>query len=342
MCARIDDAITYGAPLFEPYNLSRLYEFDSLGRRGKPNARYKKWKLNSLGYRGPELREDTTRIVVFGASETFGLFEREDREYPRLLEKRLNERAGSEQFQVVNVAYAGMPVDAMIRRVPEITKKVRPRIALIYPTPANYIWLPWLKSETAARGEEAPNKLEIRIIEQIKEILKRTIPEETQHWLRKRQILQAVHAYGQVMERVPEQNVARFRSDLEALTEALQSHGVDPVLVTHAHRFGPTLTEEDRYYLVVWRRFYPMLSEAGFVDMEHRMNAAVRSLASARGYLLIDAARRMQPGSRYFADFAHFTDDGSEAMSNVLAEGLSPKLKNCCAASVHVAAYWRR
>lgn len=54
-CARIDDYITEGAPLLSPYNEDTLYTYDALGKRGRPYARYLKWSLNSLGYRGPEL-----------------------------------------------------------------------------------------------------------------------------------------------------------------------------------------------------------------------------------------------------------------------------------------------
>ena len=80
MCARVDDFIAYGAPFGESYTSDRLYEHDQIGQRGRPGARYKKWHLNSLGYRGPELRNGTIRIICLGASETFGLYEADGEE----------------------------------------------------------------------------------------------------------------------------------------------------------------------------------------------------------------------------------------------------------------------
>ena len=47
ICARVDDYVTYGAPFWKPYNVEQIYDFDTLGRRGKPNAQFRKWKLNS-------------------------------------------------------------------------------------------------------------------------------------------------------------------------------------------------------------------------------------------------------------------------------------------------------
>src|SRR5215218_19485 len=94
LCARLDDYFAYEAPILSSYHIDQIYEFDSIGRKGKPNTQFRKWKLNSLGYRGPELKPGLTRIVVFGASETFGLYEGPGHEFPRQVERRLNERAG--------------------------------------------------------------------------------------------------------------------------------------------------------------------------------------------------------------------------------------------------------
>src|SRR5205823_3540189 len=87
LCARVDDYVTFGAPLFAPYNAETMYQMDAIGKHGKPNARYKKWQLNNLGYRGPDPQSGKTTILCFGSSETFGLYEAPGEEYPRQLER---------------------------------------------------------------------------------------------------------------------------------------------------------------------------------------------------------------------------------------------------------------
>ena len=134
-CARIDDQVTYGAPLWGTYSNANLFERDQFGQRGAPGARFKKWQLNSLGYRGPELRSGTFRIACIGASETFGLYEAAGQEYPRQLERDLNQWAGRQTFEVVNVAYPGQSIAAALLRVPEVVENVKPRVAVIYPFP---------------------------------------------------------------------------------------------------------------------------------------------------------------------------------------------------------------
>jgi lysophospholipase L1-like esterase len=322
-CARLDDFIAYGAPFWGPYNVERLYERDRIGQRGRPGARYKKWQLNSLGYRSPEPRSDSIHVVCFGASETFGLFEEDGEEYPRQLERNLNARIGKNTLQVVNVAYAGETIATSTLRVPEIVKKIHPRFAFIYPSPAYYIWLPWILAPTnAAAPEESHYRFDFRVADRLRAALKSSLPKRAQAWLSQRDINLAVAGF-QVMDRVPEENVLRYRTDLAALVDALRTRGVEPILVTHADPFGEHPVNPDYQLLTTWRRFYPMLTDDGFIDMEQRMNDAMRSLATGQHIQLIDAAREIPPSREYFADFCHFTTRGAGLMASHLADEFS-------------------
>jgi hypothetical protein len=55
-----------------------------------PNAHDGKFRMNSLGFRGPELDSESETIVCFGASETFDPNESADHhDFPRQLETDL-------------------------------------------------------------------------------------------------------------------------------------------------------------------------------------------------------------------------------------------------------------
>ncbi|HEV8525067.1 MAG TPA: SGNH/GDSL hydrolase family protein [Terriglobales bacterium] len=330
VCARLDDRLSYQAPMWGPYSHETLYETDGLGKRGKPGARYKKWQLNSLGYRGPELRDGTVRIVCFGASETFGLYESDGKEYPRQLESELNARAGEERFQVVNVAYAGQTLATATVRVPEILSKIRPQVAVIYPSLAAYVWLPWVPRKNSGWPAAAPAQtatgFEWRIADRGRGLMKAVLPALIQTKMREYEVVRAASEYP-VMDRVPEENVARFRSDLLDLIVELRSREVEPILVTHATAFGQHPAELDRDLIVAWRKFYPMLREQGFIDMERRMNDAIREVAAEQKVALVDAAREMPPGRAYFADFSHFTTVGAQLMASKLSDVVYPVLQ---------------
>ena len=330
-CARLDDCLSYGAPMWGPYDTGIMYVRDNIGTKGKPFARYKKWQLNSLGFRGPELQPGRVRIICFGSSETFGLYEAPGEEYPMQLERELNSWAGRNLFQVVNVALPGETIQTQINRVPEIVAEVRPQVALIYPSLAQYIWLPQLKPDPAAPTEAASHPhFEWRIATNLRELAKRSLPNPVQNYFREREIRSEVAMYGTVMERIPEENIIRFQNDLGNLVKSLRDAGVQPVLVTHATRFGPVLSVSssgERYVLVSWRKFFPMLKEDGFLDMEWRMNEAIRQVAAEQHLVLIDAAVQVPPGKENFADFSHFTTSGARLMAVDLAGELEPLLR---------------
>lgn len=330
LCARVDDWLSYGAPPFGVYNAQTLYTWDDLGQRGKPHARYLKWKLNSLGYRGDELAPGRVRLACVGSSETFGLYEREGGEWPQRLEKELNRRAGGDVFQVVNTAYPGMSIAASLARLPEVIRQIEPSVFVVYPSFASYIWLPWLEAEAGARPR--PPRFEPRMTERVKNLAKNALPLGLQHEARRFAIWRAAGG-GAVMTRLPEENVERFRSDMVRLLDAVAAAGRQAVLVTHATRFGAERRPDDEYHLVAWRRFYPMMAEEGLLDMEDRMNHVLRELGRSRGLVVVDAAEAIEPGSKFFVEFVHFTDDGAQKLATLVADGLEP-LISCAQAGL--------
>jgi hypothetical protein len=104
------------------------------------------------------------------------------------------------------------------------------------------------------------------------------------------------------------------------LVDALRSRGVEPILVTHADAFGEHPEKPDYQLLTSWRKFYPMLVNYGFIDMEQRMNNAMRSLVASDHIQLVDAAREIPPTRVNFADFCHFTTLGAGLMARHLAD----------------------
>jgi lysophospholipase L1-like esterase len=328
LCARVDDVLSYRAPFWGPYNYQVLFIRDRTGKWGRPGVRYEKWQLNSLGYRGPDLRPGTVRIACFGASETFGLYEAEGQEYPRQLERELNTRFSRDVFQVVNVAYAGETVSTATLRIPKVIDEIHPSFAVIYPAVAEYIWLPWLKEEPISSASDASYlgrvhlSFQMRLTERLRRLLKQITPPAVQTKLREIEIEKEVAKnHYDVMERIPEENIQRFRTDLLKFVAMSRAQGVEPVLVTHATAFGNQISASERSLLTSWRVFYPMLREEGFLDMEQRMNDAIRQTANHEHVPLIDAAAEIPPCRYYFADFVHFTSAGAAEMASRLADG---------------------
>ena len=318
VCARVDEAWTDGAPFFGAYDQSVLTTTDEFGITGRPNARFSKWKLNRLGFRGDDLLENRERILCIGASETFGLYEPEGMEFPRQLERELNRRAGSERYQVVNAGLPGQSTGSFARRAAAVVRRVRPSVAVIYPSLAIYIDPP-PESFVPSTQPQAP-KFRLRIVGELSSLLSDHVPEFIQTAAR-RIVIKLQTRNGVILERIPESNVLRFRRDLSRLLDALAGERVQALLVTHATRFGASANPGDEAMLIAWRALYPMLDEGGFLDMESRLNDVIRGEAANRNLVLVDAARLLH-GAGNFVEFVHFTPRGAGALANAIADGL--------------------
>ncbi len=339
VCARIDDWYTYDADFFSSHSIDNLYYRDELGRWGKPNARFEKWRLNAIGLRGPDLSPGSFRIAVLGSSETFGLYESEDNEYPRLLEQRLR-AACRESVDVATVAFPGLHPQTALRRLDWIARKVHPSAAVVYLPPANYADVEVISEPAAAEGgnpQGSPVRWvlgavrSLRMVDRGQALLKRHAPPSLLNIYRVWRIRRAT-GRAATLDEVPERHLKRMRQDLVALIRGLESRHVAVVLATHASRFAEPLTDDDRYWLTAWRVFYPSVSEEGILKLERRGNELIRSVAQAEDVPLIDVAAKLNGRAEYFADFTHFTDAGAAAIAKVLAHGLKadlPEIAQC-------------
>ena len=321
---RVDDWLTFKAPLLKNFNQESLYDTDSLGKYGKPNAHYLKWKLNSLGFRGPELQPGKLRIGTVGSSETFGLYESIDHEWPRELERSLNSRQGNIPVEVVNYALTGMLMSTFEKRLPEVIRATSPQVVILYPSLVGELFRPgnFGPKPKANRKAPPPPVPEFRISYRAETVFKNNVPLWLLDWLRERRARRLFAKTPVVIERVPDSFLDTFREDVKKIISDLHAQGVVPVLVTHTTYFGHHLDTHETPMMINWRQFYPMLKEEGFLDLEARANAVLKEIALSEHLILIDAASKMPEGGEFFADFVHFTDHGSQIFSGLIAERL--------------------
>lgn len=342
--ARLDDAITWGAAMTEPYSNTRLLRQDSLGFRGRPNFRYQKWRMNNLGFRGPDIspqpRPGVTRIAVMGASETFGLYEDEGGEYPARMQRLLDSLAPG-RYEVIN---AGLPGLSLASMVPYFRRTVAPAGAsmlVIYPSPPFYLEVNPLPLEyTPPRYRpEAPTQLgpltldpgffESRLAGKSREVAKQLIPTAVVTRVREERLerRRGAHPADWVWQtQPPTDRMETLRIHLERLVAAIRDAGIKPVLITHANRFDGALQDSlgpDRRHLVnLMALYYPQATPRTLVATDSIANEIARRVAKTQGALVIEAEGRIPPNDTCFADYLHFTDAGAERMARLVVEGI--------------------
>lgn len=332
---RLEEAIRYGVPLGSNRTaVDQLAVRDSLGRHPLAGARYRKWSINSVGARGPEPVDGRARVLVLGASETFGLYESPGKEFPRQLEDSLH--AAGCVVDVLNAGFPGMGVPTIRQDYLRRLAALRPTLVLYYPTPTQYlndaVPMPVAPSATPIIAGEAPA---LRVVARLRDGVKATVPGPILHRLRARDLARARAEWPRdsVWVEVPLDRADALMRDLEALADDVTASGARLVVATHANGFmaDPPLSPD---WLTAWERFYPRATGSTLLAFEDLINARMREWQATRpavGLVDVAATARHWDGPRTFADFSHFTDAGAARMAGALV-GAVRELAGCRAA----------
>ena len=340
--ARVEDWIMYRTPFDSPYgSIDDLRVRDADGMHGRPNARFQRWIMNSLGTRGPETSvvpaPGTSRVITVGASETFGMRESSDKEYPRQLEDSLNARVRREgcansqhrQFEVLNAAFAGMSLPTIIQDVRIRLVRLRPSVVTAYPSPVSYLYdLPPRAAQPDSTGpQQVPGFREAwrpRGRDRLREQLKMMLPEAVKTELRQREIDALVdrHEPGWRFTSVPQERLAAFELDLRRLVGAIRSIGAVPVLVTHAMIFHGR-SDVDPDMMTAELKFAPRATASTLIQFDSLARIVTLRVAADSGVVVVDAASRLAGAPiSAFADAVHFTDFGAAIVAGKLTDGV--------------------
>jgi hypothetical protein len=325
LTARLEDRLRLGIDWFAVPDHDRdLVLHDALGIRGRPNGRFKKWALNSFGFRAAEMSlepaKDCVRVMVLGASETFGLYESSGMEFPAQLETALR-RTGC--YEVVNAAVTGLTIKGQIQLWKGWASRFRPDIVVVYPTPGFYLANspPDFPKPPAGNPPAPPPWWTPRLLERAKDVF------EFPAFIQRRRVAQRLASLtrsepGWAFSSLPADRLAQFETDLGMLTEVVQTTGARVVLLTHAIRFGGTPRGDDQEALDAWRQFTPKASAEILLEFEQRAAEATVRVASRDHAALVDVRGVMNGRREWFAegDALHFTDEGAGVIADLIAQ----------------------
>ena len=123
------------------------------------------------------------------------------------------------------------------------------------------------------------------------------------------------HESGLVLEDVPPQCLAHFRSEVEELIGAIAAAGALPIVATHAFRSD----EHDAQSHLWLRRWVPRVTGLGQVRYHREANDSLRALAASPPAVLFDAEEVLLGCNSCFADSVHFSDEGAARLASALA-----------------------
>jgi len=322
---------------------STLIEEDSDGiDHNIPNARYKRWKINSLGFRGKEIdlekKEGQIRIVCLGASETFGAFE--SKNWPSQLGEMLGDPFP--RVEVVNASVVGLNLKKKKDYVEKYVLPLKPDIMIIFQGFMISGFNIYRKDSTrgverkhwVTKGKEKnpikvylSHRRELPIFgETIKGWLPKWVLTSLNLWMLRRKIREKEKKYlinKKPVDEVPENNILEFERDLKLLVHYLIEKNIVPVLSTYPALMTPFNKDTHEYLLLANRRFMIELSEKGVVDAPNRFNQAIKRISEELNLILIDNYNLIPKTLEYFSDNFHYTDKGAEFIAKNFHDGLN-------------------
>lgn len=329
--SRLDDWLFMSiSPLSNPTYDSELRFVDEGFVRGRPNGSFKRWQLNEYGFNGPSNpllpHPDCQRLVILGASETFGSYESPEYEFVSQLRRRLEDGLGH-CFEVVNASIVGMSPRSAIAYWNGWVSQFRPQFVFLYPNPMLSLRISndsdshCVTTETTPRPATSATSggIRYRFVDRLRDAL------DKPQWLVdiqiERQITHLVRKYGAdwILEEVPEQCFGTFQNEIEDLINAVVSDGSIPILATHAFR-------SDGYErgTNLWlRQWIPRVTGAGQLRYHLAANGTLRSLAERQSVVVFDAERILQGCRECFVDPVHFSDAGATRLASAFVEFFS-------------------
>lgn len=319
---RLDDWARFGVPFSSgATNVMDLRIDDAMGRHARPSSAYRKFRINSLGFRGPEVTPEELRarplVVVSGASESFGLYESEGREWPRQLADSLARRCGAGAPTVLNAALAGMSLPTVMQDLERRVLPLGPELVVYYPQAAQYLFeqVPHAAPVDRESGPLSPWRL--RSYARLREEFKGMVPEALLDLNRRRQTVR-LRAEGEALfPALPVERLDSLDAHLRSLVGIVRRGGSEIALVIPRHRLSDTTAVSEQRWLRAWELILPKATGALILSFTDSAEARIRTIASDSAVRLIDPPFPSGPERRsLFADPNHFTDRGAALMAS--------------------------
>jgi hypothetical protein len=349
LAVRVKEALDFGTPILSPMRThSDLMVRDGGGFHGRPHQHFKQFRLNNIGMRGPDVDSAkpnaTCRVLVLGASESFGLYESQGKEYPRQLQDTLNARLlrGAcrtlddhyDSFEVLNAAFAGMSLPTVTQSFELRFRHFDPDVVVYFPTPDQYLYdaLPRARPITSNKMADQPPlswALQPRLPEYFRDRLKAALPSQVAHALRRAWIWRErrSHPSNWLLREVPPERLQAFEHDLRALVGSIRSAGTSPVLVAPADAFN-TAESPDSTVITMAERQNPQLTPEAMASLSALAPDRVRAVAADSNVPLADcAAVFSELRGALFVDMGHFTDSGAAIVAQVIADAVQEALE---------------
>ena len=288
-----------------------------------------KWQINRLGYRGKNFPmkkpSDEYRVIIYGGSFVFDIEAKQDEHWPQLVENELR-KLGKKNVRVINAGTPGHASFDCLGRLIAEGHQFAPDMVILC--------VAW--NDIKYFNEEKP------LLRAFKPFVRTNNPLATyQNWLDELlckysqmyvRLRQRYYTWtigvdsegaipkGETLNRVSERGLAQFRLTLNTFVDLARNIGAKPVLMTQCRLVAPT--NDDKAKKVIKYKYVKLTHEA-LCNAFRKTDETIKSVATTKKCLLIDAAHTMTGRQKFFADHVHTSAKGSQTLATIVAKTLA-------------------
>lgn len=307
-----------------------------------PDTRYKKWKINSLGFREKEFdlekKKGRIRIMCFGSSETLGVHETEGKEWPSQLGELLKDKYP--EIEIINISIMGLSQKMRKAYIEKYVLPLAPDIIVMNHhrlffhiresiRGAEINIVPCLINENIKNYTKSRILLD-RLLSKFRKTIYKLLPNQAlsyySMWRLRKKIKMKEKEYLKnktPLDEIPESIILQYEKDLNSFIDYLKEKKIVPVMPTFP--FLTTLANKDIYKTILMETrlmFFIEFSEDGILDAMCKLNTLIKKTAEKQDVVCIDIDNLLPKTLEYFADELHYTDKGAELIAKEICESL--------------------
>ena len=331
--ARWDDFFRNGVPFVANPMLERDLQINQNGQIvGKPFGVHMAAKLNSMGFRGPELKDQndrTRRVLLVGSSETFGSPSRIDDEYAQYLRIELP------LCEIVNASVIGQNAASSLSQWNSSLKQLNPDTVVIYSSPYFYTRASYDKqpANQTAKGETpiVDTRFQSRFADKFKSSI--SIPQPIQRWRQLAVLKEVTKKLPNALrlDAIPLESDDAYLSDLAALVSAISPHVNQVLLITHPisaysqarPNVDSNLDLDDHLLNFQIRR--PQFTQAAIAEFSYRIRKRVVAEKWHENVSVVDLAGEIGGHTEFFRDLVHLNELGARKVARCLASAIKSR-----------------
>jgi lysophospholipase L1-like esterase len=289
-----------------------------------PNTKTASIKINSLGFRSPELEDPKplgrVRIAFIGSSTTFCAEAGEEkRTWPYLVWHDLQKTYPQIKIDYVNAAVVAYGVPNDIVNLEKRIKPLQPDIVIIY---EGFNDMCWAANKLAIKQEKSISRESITwegLLEKYSlayNIIKKNLGIFINQ--------QKAKSGKDRLSFEPKEVSITFRRELTELVMASKRAAPIVAIATLSYKIRREQSGGEKLRNANTALFYmPYMSLSGLLDAYEEYNRVIREVAKETGVILIKNELIIPGDDRYFKDSIHFTDQGCGLMAKRIVDSLA-------------------